>query len=278
MKAGTRRFWRIAAAFAALSLALYVALLGWIWARQDNLLFQPSVLPADHVFAPQPDVAEVTVDVPGARLSTLQLRLPQPRGVVYFLHGNAGNLASWFRDASLYRAANVDLVMLDYRGYGKSTGHIGGEQQLRDDVRAVWAHTAPRYAGKPVVLLGQSLGTGLASGLALELQAQGRAPDLTVLVSPYTSMASLARQYYAWVPGFLLRYPLRSDTSVAQLKSPVLLVHGERDRLIPIAHSEALARAAPQATLVRIPDAGHNDLYRSALYQRTLSDALAALR
>ncbi|TXC66715.1 lysophospholipase [Piscinibacter aquaticus] len=96
--------------------------------------------------------------------------------------------------------------MLDYRGYGKSSGRIESEAQLHADVRAVWRAVAPHYAGKRVVLYGRSLGTALAASLAAELQ-----PDLTMLVSPYTSMEAMARQHYPWVPGALLRYPLRTD-------------------------------------------------------------------
>ena len=73
-------------------------------------------------------------------------------------------------------------------------------------MRAAWAAVAPRYTGRRIVIYGRSLGSGLAAGLAVELQ-----PDLTVLVSPYTSFGALAREHYRWVPAALLRYPLATD-------------------------------------------------------------------
>ena len=254
----------------ALVLALgWAAVVGALWWSQERLLFRPLPLPATHDFAPDPDVHETWVEVPGARLNALHLRLPRPDGVVFYLHGNAGNLASWFSTADFYRRANLDLVMIDYRGFGKSTGRIESQAQLEADVRAAWAAVAPRYAGLRRVLLGRSLGSGLAAMLAAEVQ-----PELTVLVSPYASMAQLAGEIYPWVPGAALRYPLRTDLWLPQVKGPVLLLHGDEDRLIPIAHSERLQALAPRARLLRVKGAGHNDIQRHEAYLEGLRAAL----
>ncbi|HEY8359044.1 MAG TPA: alpha/beta fold hydrolase, partial [Ramlibacter sp.] len=187
---------------------LYGAVLAFLWWRQESLLFFPTPLPPGQVLAIEPGVREARVEVEGATLSMLHLQLPAPRGVVFFLHGNAGNLASWFTDTGFYREANFDLVMPDYRGYGKSTGRITSARQLRADVRAAWDSVAAQYQDRPVVLYGRSLGTGLAADLAEQLTREGRPPALTVLVSPYASMRELTREFYPWVPPGLLRYPL----------------------------------------------------------------------
>lgn len=256
----------------ALAALLYAAILALLWFGQERLIFQPETLPADAVLARDPGVHERVVEVDGARLSVLELRLPDPKGVVFFLHGNAGNLASWFVNADFYRRAGYDLVMPDYRGYGKSTGHVTSESQLHADVRAVWQSIAPRYAGKRVVVYGRSLGTALAASLAAELQ-----PDLTLLVSPYTSMAALAREHYPWVPAALLRYPLRTDEAIARIRTPVLLLHGELDALIAPSHSEALRALAPRARLHLVPGGGHNDLQEFESYLGAVREALGAL-
>ncbi|MFO1271098.1 MAG: alpha/beta fold hydrolase [Rubrivivax sp.] len=264
---------RSLAALAALLLALWALALGGLWWKQEALLFHPEVLPPDHRFSAGPDVQERWIDVPGARLNALHLRLPHPDGVVFFLHGNGGSLESWFVNADFYRALNLDLFMLDYRGYGKSSGRIESQLQLEADVRAAWDAVAPAYAGRKRIVYGRSLGTGLAARLAAEVQ-----PDLTVLASPYSSMAALAAEHYPWVPGAVLRYPLRTDAAIARIRGPLMLLHGDHDTLIPLAHRERLKWLKPEATLVVVPGAGHDDLQRFESYLQPLRSAYAFAR
>lgn len=255
----------------ALLASVYGLVLGWLWWRQESLLFFPSKTPPERPLAQASDVHELKLSVPGAQLSALHLKLPAPHGAILFLHGNAGGLESWFVNADFYRRANYDLFMLDYRGYGKSTGRIESEAQLHADAEAAWAYLAPQYRGLRLVVYGRSLGTALAARLAAQHQ-----PDLTVLVSPYRSLAALARDIYPWVPAALLRYPLRTEDDVARIASPLVLVHGLRDALIAPAHSEALLARAPQAQLLRVAGAGHNDLQEFEDYRQGLARALAA--
>ncbi len=264
-----------ALAGAALAIALlYTALLLLLWWQQERLIFLPGKLPAEHRFDFGADVHEAWVAVPGApgaRLHALHLRNREPRGVVFFLHGNAGNLDSWFSNADFYRRLNLDLFMLDYRGYGKSSGRIESQAQLEADVRAAWTSIAPSYAGKQRVFIGRSLGSALAAGLAADVQ-----PELTVLISPYESMAALAAEHYRWVPQAVLRYPLRTDLALARVKSPLLFLHGAQDTLIAPAHSQRMLLVAPQAERVLIEGAGHNDLQQFPAYLDALAARLSA--
>ena len=225
------------AAVGGAALGAYGVLVAALWWGQERMLFIPARLPADHRFVFGADVHERTIEVPGARLSALHLRLPAPRGVVFFLHGNAGNLQGWFDDLDFYRRANFDLFMIDYRGYGKSSGRIESEAQLHADVRAAWDAVAPEYAGRKRVLLGRSLGSGLAVPLALQVQ-----PELTVLVSPYSSMRAMAAELYPWVPSRLLRYPLATDEidRAAALAAAAVAWRARRaDRATPQPDAEA---------------------------------------
>jgi pimeloyl-ACP methyl ester carboxylesterase len=267
----SRAAMRIAAIAFLVPLGACATALGAVYWRQEALLFEPAVLPPSYRFAID-DTREVRIEVPGATLSALHLRLPNPQGVIFFLHGNGGNLASWFTNPAFYRRVNYDLFMIDYRGYGKSTGRIESEAQLRADVRRAWEWVAPHYAGKPNVIYGRSLGSALAGGLAAEVQ-----PALTILVSPYCSMGELARLHYPLLPTWLLRYPLSTCSDVARLHTPLLLLHGEQDTLIPITQSEKILARAPQAELVRVAGAGHNDVHRYDAYTQSLIAHLRAL-
>ncbi|MFO1285920.1 MAG: alpha/beta fold hydrolase [Rubrivivax sp.] len=256
---------------------VYALVLALLWFARERLIFLPQKLAADHRFEFGADVHEAWVEREGGvRLHALHLRLPAPRGVAFYLHGNAGNLDSWFVNADYWRKQNVDLFMLDYRGYGKSGGAVASEAQLHADVRAAWDQVAPMYAGKARVIVGRSLGSALAARLAAEVK-----PDLTVLISPYESMEALAAEHYRWVPAALLRYRLSTADAVARLQGPLVLLHGEHDEVIGLKHSERLIARAAQANgarLVRVPGAGHNDLQLFAPYLDGLAAALAALR
>ncbi len=256
---------------------VYAAAIGWLYFWQERLLFEPAPLAIDDPVCSDADTREFFIDVPGARLSVAHLRLERPRGVFFFLHGNSGNLKKWFTDLDAFRQANFDVVMFDYRGFGKSSGEIESEEQLRADVCAVWEHFAPHYAGKRVVISGQSLGTGLAAGLAAQLCAAGHAPDLTLLVSPYSSMRALAAELYPWVPEKVLRYPLHTLEHAAKLLGPVMLIHGSKDELIPIHHSETLCKSMRRAELLRVDGAGHSDVHQYPSVRKALVAALGRL-
>ena len=141
---------------------------------------------------------------------------------------------------------------------------------------AAWAAVAPQYANRKVVIYGRSLGSGLAAGLAAEM-SHLRAPDLTVLVSPYTSMGALAAAHYRWVPQWVLRYPMRTDALIGKIRGPVLLIHGERDPLIPASHSDSLLSVLPTAALIKIAGAAHNDLQNFDAYLNAFGKALKDL-
>jgi len=261
--------------------AIYTAAVGYLWLRQERLLFEPTPLPPDQKLVGDPDVHEFTIEVPGASLSAAQLRMPNPRGVVFFLHGNSGNLTDCLVDLDAFREVNFDVVMFDYRGYGKSTGCIASEEQLRADVREVWKQFSGQYEGKRVVISGQSLGTALAAGLSAELSAAGHSPDLTLLVSPYSSMRALAHELYpwvsAWMPRQVLRYPLHTAEHAARVQGPLMLIHGDKDELIGIHHSHALRTAAPAAQFLCVEGAGHSDVHKFPSFRKALAGALGGL-
>jgi pimeloyl-ACP methyl ester carboxylesterase len=257
--------------------AIYAIAIGWLWFCQERLLFEPDPLAHEHPQTTDPDVHESFIDVPAARLSAAQLKLPNPRGVVFFLHGNSGNLKKWFVDLDAFRELNLDVVMFDYRGFGKSSGQIASEQQLRADVRAVWEQYAPQYEGKRVVISGQSLGTGLAAGLSAELCAAGKAPDLTLMVSAYSSMQALADELYPWVPRAVLRYPLATLDYACRLTGKLMLIHGDKDELIGLHHSQALCKAVPHAQFHCVEGAGHGDVHQFPSFRKAVNAALVTL-
>jgi pimeloyl-ACP methyl ester carboxylesterase len=255
------------------------ALVSWcvaiiiVWNQQEKLLFHPDPPTSDFKFN-LASTSEVFIDVPGAKLHALYLRqsAERNRGIVFFLHGNAGNLETWFTHAEFWIETGYDIFMPDYRGFGKSTGKIESEAQLNDDVLRAWNFIAPNYHGKKHVVYGRSLGTGLATTFASQIPV-----DLLILVSPYTSMTDMAREYYPWVPSAILRYPLKTNELMPKLNTKILLLHGSDDKLISVEHSRRLQRLNPNTELVEIRGAGHGNIHEFPSYIIKLKDALASL-
>jgi uncharacterized protein len=258
---------------ASLAALVYGGLLTALYLMQERLLFPATPLPAAYRFKFAQPFEEMRIPVSGAVLDALYFPQENSRGLVFFLHGNAGNLETWTTGLDFYRRVGYDLFMLDYRGYGKSTGTLRNEAQLHADVRAAWETIAPRYPGKPIVIYGRSLGTGLAAALARDVH-----PALLVMVSPYASLAAAAKRAYPLAPAWLLKYPLRTDEIIGDVTCPVMLLHGRNDMLIPPSDSEYLKlRVRAPLELVLIENAGHNDIHLFPAYLDAIAGRLARL-
>lgn len=256
-----------------LGVIVYLLVIAALYVWQESLMFPGKKLPDDFRFELSMPFTEHMIEVEGGAINALHFQQPDADGVVFFLHGNGGNLDGWTENIEWYQRNNYDLFIIDYRGYGKSLGRITSQQQLMDDVRAAWRVMQPHYPDKPIVLYGRSLGAALAAQLATEVEA-----DLLVLVSPFTSMLAMAAELYPFVPSALVRYPLRTDEIIDQITMPILLIHGDQDTFIPIAHSQSLFdKAGPGARLLTIEGAGHNDIHNFSSYLGGLAAVLPVI-
>jgi len=256
--------------FITILAAMYGLLCALLYSQQERMVFFPEVLPPGYRFAFSQPFEEVSLPVDGATLSALHFTVERPRGAILFFHGNGGSLRNWGDLAGHWTRHGYAVLMLDYRGYGKSSGAIRSERMLHDDALAAYAWLAERYPPESIVVAGRSLGTGIAARLATQ-----RKPRLLILETPYTSLASIARRQVPWAPGFLFKYPLRTDQWIGEVTSPVYLIHGTRDELIPFASSERLAALiGGEQRLFAIEGAGHNDFTLYPAYDQALKTIL----
>jgi fermentation-respiration switch protein FrsA (DUF1100 family) len=182
------------------------------------------------------------------------------QGHVLFFHGNAGNISHRLEHALALTAAGLDVLLVDYRGYGGSTGRPS-EEGLHRDARAARAAllAGGRVDPARLVYMGESLGGAVALRLAVE------APPLAcVLQSTFTSLREVARQHYPAPLSALAGDAYPNRERIALLRAPVLILHGDVDEIVPVAHAVALFDAAREPRRLRVvPGAGHNDLVRS---------------
>ena len=256
-KSGIRGWpWR-AAAF----IIVGALVIGWLLARfETHQLYYPTPVRGETpagLGIPFNDVRIATED--GETIHAWWLpgnHLDAP--VILFLHGNAGNREDRLHNLHGLWQAGMAVLIIDYRGYGGSSGAPYEEGLYRDGVAAFdWlrAKAGPR----PITLFGRSLGSAVAAQVALRRPAAG-----LILESAFTSAPEVARHIYP-IPGIGRLVRSRFDTlaAVKQLSLPLLIIHGTADTLIPFSMGEALydAAASPQKTFRPVPGGGHNDTY-----------------
>jgi uncharacterized protein len=178
-----------------------------------------------------------------------------PRVVAYF-HGNGEDLADSIPMISVLRSLGVGVLAVEYPGYGIAGGSPSEQGAYAAAESALgWLRTEHGVGADRVILLGQSLGTGVAS----EMARRGLGARL-VLISPFTSILDMGRRMLPFVPAFLVRHRFDTQSKAAAIALPVLIIHGTEDEVVPFAMGERLARAFPRAQFVAIPGGRHNDL------------------
>ena len=182
--------------------------------------------------------------------------LPGAPVVVHF-HGNGEDLADAGSMIDLLRSLGVGVLAVEYPGYGVSPGRASEDALYAGAEAALhWLRDEQRVPPERVVLQGQSLG----SGLAAEMARRGLGGRL-ILISPFTSMASLGQRFFPWLPvAPLVRHRFDTLSKAPGIGVPVLIVHGTEDELVPFSMGEQLARVFPRGTLRPIPGGHHNDL------------------
>ncbi|NCC31463.1 MAG: alpha/beta fold hydrolase [Chloroflexia bacterium] len=253
-----------------LSLLLYLLVCVVIFLWQEQLIFFPERNQPGTRYVFGHPAEEVWLTAEDAQLHALWFRVPEPQGVILYLHGNAGSLRTWGAVAPELVAYQYDLLIIDYRGYGQSSGQIRREADVYADAEAAYAWILERYREDQVVLYGRSLGSAPATRLAAEHQ-----PRMLILETPFYSLEALARRQFPWLPPFLLKYPLNVSASLGQVSCPVVIIHGTEDEIVPFADGERLAdRVAAPLRFYPIAGGRHNNLATLPAYWDAITATL----
>lgn len=256
---------------------LILAGIGHIYFHQESLLFQTATLDDDHNFDYDEPHDELFLETENnVRLNALHFYAENPKGVVLYFHGRGGNLSNNMGKFSHeFTDRGYDLFIMDYRGFGKSTGKLS-EQAFCHDADFCYDYLQNHFPEDKIIVYGRSLGTGIATYVASHHD-----PKALILEAPYVSILDLTPREFPFLPRFLipmlLKYHFRTDKWIVKVDSPILIFHGTDDELVPFDSSTRLLKLIEEkkdASLISIEHGKHNHLRHHPKYQLTLDQIL----
>jgi len=255
----------------AFSVIAFVSVI--IYFFQENFLFHPEKLPKDFQFQyNNQEVKEYNLEIKeGVTINGLLFKAKgKSKGLVYYLKGNSKSIKGWGKFAVDFTLFGYDVAMMDYRGFGKSTGKMS-QQSMKDDALLVYDKIKERVKEENIIVYGRSLGTGLATKVA-----SMNNPKMLVLACPYFSMSNNAKRYLPFIPlGLVMRYSMPTYKWIKYVKCPIKIIHGTDDKVIRFKSSVRLSKMKPKLTrLYPIIGGGHKDLHNFESYHRALEEVL----
>ena len=239
---------------------------------QEKLIFFPEKISSDlkYEFSFSDNYKEINYKPDkDVLINSLLFKAHNSKGLVFYLHGNAGSLKSWGNVAEDFLKLNYDVLVIDYRGYGKSTGKIS-EKALYSDSLYIYNRIKKDYKEQNIIIYGRSIGTGIAAYLAAKTS-----PKLLILESPYFNLSDLIKKYYPIIPEFLIKYKFKTNIYLKEAKCPVKLFHGTEDEVIYYGSSIKLKKLfKDKDMLITIEGGHHNDLSTFEKFHQKLKQIL----
>jgi uncharacterized protein len=239
---------------------------------QDRLIFirQPISTYSKQTILPHFQGADFHLETNGARLHGWLLE-KDSRSLIFYYGGNGEEVS--FNLPDFQNRFTASALLMNYRGYGESTGKPS-EKNLYADALSVYDAAISKLQPAKIIVIGRSLGTGVATYLA-----KHRKCDAMVLITPFDSLQSVASSYYPFLPvSLLLRHKFRSDLNVPDLKIPTLILAAQDDQIIDASHTQRLIEQfTVKPKVVNIADAGHNNIQQFPIYWSELQSFIDSI-
>lgn len=253
-------------------LAIYLMIGTTLYFLQEKILFRPTVLNQSHVFKfshPFDELFLKTDD--NAVINALHFKAEKPKGVILYFHGNAGDLSRWGNITEYFVERDYDVLVMDYRTYGKSTGTLS-EHALYSDAQMCFDYLKKYYNEDAITVYGRSLGTGIATFIA-----SNNKPKQLILETPYYSIVDVAKYRF---PFFsvkqLIHYKLPTNEFIKNVTCNISMFHGTADYVVPFNSGEKLFMEAPRdlTSITVIENGSHNDLIKFDEYHKKIKEIL----
>lgn len=255
-------------------LGVYILLSVMLYYLQDYFLFKPEKLPKDFQFYyDNQEIEEYNVETrDGATINGLRFKSRDPKGVVFYLKGNSRSIKGWGKFAVDFTRHGYDVIMVDYRGFGKSTGRRT-QKAIKRDMQVVYNKIKEKVSEKYIILYGRSMGSGFAAKLA-----SMNSPRMLILDAPYYSLSKVAKKFIPFMPlSLLIKFPMPTYKWLKYVNCPIHIIHGTDDRLIPYKTSVKLSKIKPELSkLYTVIGGGHKDLNNFESYHRMLEEIITS--
>ena len=254
-----------------LLVAVYVLICVLLFFFQEKLIFFPEKLGSQYKFDFGQPFEEIKIETTDEkRLHGGLFLADSSKGLIFYLHGNAGSLATWGYAAKTYTDLGYDVFIVDYRGFGKSEGIITSQRQFYEDLQVAYDQMKTRYPEEKIVILGYSIGTGPAAKIA-----SLNKPKLLILQAPYFSMKNIMKRHYPIIPTFILKYKFETNEYISTCRMPIVLIHGKEDEVIPYRSSLMLKEIMKKTdTVIILEGQSHNGMTDNPEYQREIKKLL----
>lgn len=252
-------------------LAIYLMIGASLYFFQEKLLFLPTKLEQDYKFQFNYPFEELFLKTDeDAVINAIHFKAEIPKGVILYFHGNAGDLSRWGQIAEYFVAINYDVLIVDYRSYGKSTGKLS-EDAFYKDAQFCYDYLLKQYPEEEITLYGRSLGTGIASYVASENN-----PKQLILETPYYSILDVAKSRFPVFPvKRLLRYQFPTFKYLPKISSAITILHGTDDNLVPYSSGKKLDELGlKNINFVTIKGGSHNNLIEFEAYRKAIKNVL----
>lgn len=247
--------------------ALYIGVCLILFFIQDRFIFNPYPVEENYQYRTGVEL-EIPLDDEHT-MNTLfveQSEADKPKGALLYLHGNRGNIRFGIYQVRHMMDLGYDIFIPDYRSYGKTEGKICCEKQMYNDVQKVYDYIKSRYEEDKIILVGYSLGTGMASYLA-----SVNNPSQMFLVAPFTSITDIKNKYLWFLPDFILRFKFPVKRFLKSVECPVTIVHGTEDEIVDYNYSAKLnSMYADKVDLIT----AHQESHRSIIFAEALKKVL----
>lgn len=264
-----------------LILLFTAAVFFFAWSHQDKLVFFPEKLTEDFTFSFRDPFEEIVLSTSdGEKSYGLYFRSSADAtdNTVLFFHGNAGSLRSWGGISEDFLPLGWNVLVMDYRGYGKNTGTLSETSMYSDaELWLDYLRDRKKIKDSEIVVYGRSIGTGVATELV------SKHPDLNLfLETPFTDLPSLAKIYYPFLKDWMFRFRFKNLEKLTKIRSKTVIFHGTDDEIIPFEHSEIIFKKLKElnrnAEFHVVPGGSHNNLSAFPEYHRALKKSLDEIR